>query len=95
MADTEPDAAHAASVREPARETPVRHETDGLVVGGGAEVLLVERYGYLGGLATGEAAGTAAALSLRAGVDPPDLRVAHLRQALAEHGAIVSFDASG
>ena len=54
-------------VREPARETPVRAETDVLVVGGGtagvaaavaaarngAEVLLVERYGYLGGLATG------------------------------------------
>ena len=54
-------------LREPARETPVRHETDVLVVGGGsagvaaavaaaragADVLLVERYGYLGGLATG------------------------------------------
>ena len=54
-------------VREPARETPVRAETDVLVVGGGAagvaaavaaarngaDVMLVERYGYLGGLATG------------------------------------------
>lgn len=52
---------------ESARQTPVRHETDVLVVGGGAagvaaavaaarggaDVLLVERYGYLGGLATG------------------------------------------
>ena len=52
---------------EPTRETPVRYETEVLVVGGGsagvaaavaaarngADVLLVERYGYLGGLATG------------------------------------------
>ncbi|MBW2373249.1 MAG: FAD-dependent oxidoreductase, partial [Deltaproteobacteria bacterium] len=52
---------------EPARETPIRHEADVLVVGGGsagvaaavaaarrgADVLLVERHGYLGGLATG------------------------------------------
>lgn len=56
-----------ASIREPARDVPVRHEADVLVVGGGsagvaaavaaarsgADVLLVERYGYLGGLATG------------------------------------------
>lgn len=54
-------------LREPAREIPVRHEAEVLVVGGGsagvaaavaaarqgADVLLVERYGYLGGLATG------------------------------------------
>ena len=54
-------------VREEARETPVAAEADVLVVGGGpsglaaavaaaregAEVILVERYGYLGGLATG------------------------------------------
>jgi 2-polyprenyl-6-methoxyphenol hydroxylase-like FAD-dependent oxidoreductase len=54
-------------LREPARDTPVRHEADVLVVGGGsagvaaavaaaragADVLLVERHGYLGGLATG------------------------------------------
>ena len=60
-------AAPGASVHEAARETPLRYETDVLVVGGGsagvaaaiaaarngAEVLLVERYGYLGGLATG------------------------------------------
>lgn len=52
---------------EAARRTPVRHETEVLVVGGGtagvaaavaaarggAEVMLVERGGYLGGLATG------------------------------------------
>jgi glycine/D-amino acid oxidase-like deaminating enzyme len=52
---------------EAARRTPVTHETEVLVVGGGtagvaaavaaaragADVLLVERYGYLGGLATG------------------------------------------
>jgi len=52
---------------EPARQTPVRHEAEVLVVGGGsagvaaavaaarggADVLLVERYGYLGGLASG------------------------------------------
>ncbi|TFH42255.1 MAG: FAD-dependent oxidoreductase, partial [Lysobacterales bacterium] len=54
-------------LHEVARRTPVRHETDVLVVGGGsagvaaavaaarngADVMLVERYGYLGGLATG------------------------------------------
>ena len=55
------------SIREPPRETPVLKRTDVLVVGGGtagvsaavaaaragAEVTLVERYGSLGGLATG------------------------------------------
>jgi succinate dehydrogenase/fumarate reductase flavoprotein subunit len=54
-------------LEEPARTTPVKYETEVLVVGGGsaceaaavaaarngAEVMLVERYGYLGGLATG------------------------------------------
>ncbi|MEE8475529.1 MAG: FAD-dependent oxidoreductase [Myxococcota bacterium] len=54
------------SLEEPARRTPVRYQTEVLVVGGGsagvaaavaaarngADVLLVERYGYLGGLAT-------------------------------------------
>ncbi|MEN8183480.1 MAG: FAD-dependent oxidoreductase [Myxococcota bacterium] len=54
-------------VAEPARRTPIRYEPDVLVVGGGsagvsaavaaaregADVLLVERHGYLGGLATG------------------------------------------
>ena len=57
----------AKTVFEPAREVPVFAETDVLVVGGGpagtaaaiaaarlgAEVLLVERYNHLGGLATG------------------------------------------
>jgi hypothetical protein len=55
------------TIREPARDLPVRHEADVLVVGGGsagvaaavaaarsgADVLLVERHGHLGGLATG------------------------------------------
>ncbi len=55
------------TVREPGRETPVVAETDVLVVGGGpagqaaataaaragADVTLLERYGYLGGLASG------------------------------------------
>ncbi len=62
-----PPAPGARSLIEPTREIPVRHEADVLVVGGGAagvaaavaaarggaDVLLVERYGYLGGLATG------------------------------------------
>jgi FAD dependent oxidoreductase len=57
----------AATYAEPAREVPVHAETDVLVVGGGpsgcaaataaarlgADVMLVERYGHLGGLATG------------------------------------------
>jgi len=57
----------SAFVDEPARRTPVRHEADVLVVGGGAagvaaataaaragaDVLLVERTNALGGLATG------------------------------------------
>ena len=56
-----------AILRQPPRDLPVRYDTDVLVVGGGsagvaaavaaarggAEVLLVERHGYLGGLATG------------------------------------------
>lgn len=56
-----------AVLSEPARTTPVHYEPDVLVVGGGsagvaaavaaaregAQVLLVERHGYLGGLATG------------------------------------------
>ena len=55
------------TIEEPARLTPVLEHTDVLVVGGGAagvaaaiaaaragaEVTLVERYGSLGGLATG------------------------------------------
>jgi hypothetical protein len=55
------------TIREPARGVPVHAEADVLVVGGGpsgcaaataaarlgADVLLVERYGHLGGLATG------------------------------------------
>ncbi len=56
-----------ASIREPARDTPLLAETDVLVVGGGsagaaaaiaaartgADTMLVERHGALGGLATG------------------------------------------
>src|SRR5260370_41157897 len=55
------------TVTEPSRQTPVVVETDVLVVGGGpagqaaavaaggagARVTLLERYGYLGGLASG------------------------------------------
>src|ERR1700741_1229537 len=57
----------AKTILEPARQIPVFAETDVLVVGGGpagtaaaiaaarlgADVLLVERYNHLGGLATG------------------------------------------
>jgi glycine/D-amino acid oxidase-like deaminating enzyme len=42
-------------------------------------------------MATGEAAGTAAALARRAGVDPPDLDVVGLRERLEERGAILSI----
>jgi hypothetical protein len=55
------------TIREPAREIPVCREADVVVVGGGpggvgaalsaarsgAETVLIERYGYLGGMATG------------------------------------------
>jgi len=58
---------HGGTYAEPSREVPVHLETDVLVVGGGpsgcaaataaarlgADVTLVERYGHLGGLATG------------------------------------------
>jgi hypothetical protein len=57
----------ATFISEPSRQTPVKAETEVLVIGGGtagvsaavaaarngAEVILVERLGYLGGLATG------------------------------------------
>jgi len=57
----------AGFISEPQRQTPVKAETEVLVIGGGtagvsaavaaarngAEVILVERLGYLGGLATG------------------------------------------
>jgi len=63
----EPSHAARRSIREPERETPVLRRADVLVVGGGsagvsaavaaaragADVALVERYGSLGGLATG------------------------------------------
>ena len=55
------------TIKEAARETEVFHEADVIVVGGGpgghsaavaaarngAKTVLVERYGHLGGLATG------------------------------------------
>ncbi|MCP4002705.1 MAG: FAD-dependent oxidoreductase [bacterium] len=41
-------------------------------------------------MATGEAAGVAAALSLETGIAPPDLDVSRLRATLVERGAIVS-----
>jgi 2-polyprenyl-6-methoxyphenol hydroxylase-like FAD-dependent oxidoreductase len=57
----------ASFISEPARQTPVKAETEVLVIGGGtagvsaavaaarngADVILAERLGYLGGLATG------------------------------------------
>src|SRR5215469_8336709 len=63
----EPSSFSGGSVRLPAQEVPVWHRTQVLVVGGGAsglaaavsaarlgaDVTLIERNGYLGGLATG------------------------------------------
>lgn len=57
----------AKTIKEPARETKVCHEADVVVVGGGpgghsaavaaarngADTVLIERYGHLGGMATG------------------------------------------
>ena len=42
-------------------------------------------------MATGEAAGTAAAMALRAGVAAPDLDVAALRAQLRAQGAILEL----
>jgi hypothetical protein len=46
-------------------------------------------------MATGEAAGTAAALAIRTGVDPSQLDVSQLRSELVEWGAIVSLAPGG
>lgn len=67
QAGRSPATFHGGSVIQPQRELPVLHKTSILIVGGGpagtaaafsarklgADVTLVERYGYLGGLATG------------------------------------------
>ena len=42
-------------------------------------------------MATGEAAGTAAALAIAAGVEPADVDVAALRKRLRERGAILEI----
>jgi hypothetical protein len=42
-------------------------------------------------MATGQAAGTAAALAVRAGIDAPALDVAMLRARLREQGAILEL----
>lgn len=46
-------------------------------------------------LATGQAAGVAAALSAEAGISPRQIDTAHLRHALASQGAIISVRTSG
>ncbi len=46
-------------------------------------------------MATGEAVGAAAALSVRAGVEPPALDIGELRRSLAAGGAIVDVPAAG
>lgn len=67
QADRSPAKVAGGKVMQPQRELPVLHKTSVLVVGGGCagtaaafsakklgvDVTLVERYGYLGGLATG------------------------------------------
>jgi NADPH-dependent 2,4-dienoyl-CoA reductase/sulfur reductase-like enzyme len=114
------------TILEPARETRVAREADVVVVGGGpgglasavsaarsgARTVLIERYGHLGGMATGglvnifpnlsdisgwfniiphciaygQAAGTAAALAVRAGVQPRGVDYKELQANLRGQG---------
>ncbi|MCK4721717.1 MAG: FAD-dependent oxidoreductase [Dehalococcoidia bacterium] len=103
----------ARTIRESAREIKVYHEADIVVVGGGpgghsaavaaarkgASVVLVERYGHLGGMATGglvlliphciaigQAAGTAAALAVKKGIRPRDVDHVALQKSLIDQG---------
>src|SRR5258705_5839490 len=98
-------------VDEPARRTPVLGELDVVVLGGGPagiaaasaaaragrETLLVERYGFLGGMGT--AAGVTNFCGLHANVYgeicqvvPRALDVAHLQLSLEQGGAYLGRD---
>jgi hypothetical protein len=80
---------HPAAISEPARETPVYGEFDVVVVGGGpaglmaaaaaartgASVILLERYGFLGG--AGTAGGLSTFCGLHARVHGEDRQVIH------------------
>ena len=100
-------------IAEPARTTKVCREADVVVVGGGpggigsaisaarsgARTVLIERYGHLGGMATGglvniiphcicygQAAGTAAALVADKGISPRKEDYGELRSNLVKQG---------
>lgn len=95
-------------VQEPARQTPVAEEVDVLVAGGGpagiaaalaaaregARTLLVERYGYLGGMITG--AYVVAILGCGDGYAPKARGITlEIRERLEPLGAVVPLGQSG
>ena len=68
------------AIREPARQTPVIDQDDGLI----HPIRVIPPC-----MMTGQAAGTAAALSVKADVAPRDLNVKALRRQLAADGVLL------